>query len=96
MILFIEQGSNGKPKQILGIASNITERKKTELELQEINHQFSERLIELEKRTQKMIRLGEMTDFLQACLTVAEAETAIFYKKMYVNLIFPVATVGKN
>lgn len=74
---FFEQGSDGKPKQILGIASDITERKKAELELQEINHQLSERLSELEKRTQEMIHLGEMTDFLQACLTVAEAETAL-------------------
>jgi len=72
-----ERNKNGKAKQILGIAYDITERKNTELELQELNEQLIERVKELENRTQEMIKLGEMTDFLQACMSISEAEKAI-------------------
>ncbi|WP_013324848.1 sensor domain-containing diguanylate cyclase [Gloeothece verrucosa] len=72
-----ERQADGKARQIIGIASDITERKEAEQNLQHINTQFAQRVQELEARTQEMIRLGDMTDFLQACLTVKEAENAL-------------------
>lgn len=71
------RSQEGIVKQIFGIAADITERKETNLELQTINQQMSERVKELELRTQQMIRLGEMSDILQACLSVSEAENTL-------------------
>ncbi len=72
-----ERNSHGQVKQIIGIAADITERKETEETLKKVNQQMTERVKELEIRTQQMIRLGEMTDVLQACLNVAEAESTL-------------------
>ncbi|WP_107666207.1 diguanylate cyclase [Cyanothece sp. BG0011] len=66
-----------KSKQILTIASDITLKKETELSIKNVNQQLGERVQELETRTQEMILLGEMTDFLQACLSISEAETTL-------------------
>ncbi|ACB50556.1 hypothetical protein cce_1206 [Crocosphaera subtropica ATCC 51142] len=66
-----------KSKQILTIASDITLKKETELSIKKVNQQLAERVKELEDRTQEMILLGEMTDFLQACLSISEAETTL-------------------
>lgn len=66
-----------KSTQILTIASDITLKKETEISIKQVNQQLAERVKELENRTQEMILLGEMTDFLQACLSVAEAETTL-------------------
>jgi diguanylate cyclase (GGDEF)-like protein/PAS domain S-box-containing protein len=68
---------DGKSKHILTIASDLTERKNTELSIKKINKQLAERVQELECRTQEMILLGEMTDFLQACLSISEAEQTL-------------------
>lgn len=72
-----EKNSEGEVTQILGIASDITKRKETELQLQQVNQQLEERVVELETRNREMVKLGEMSDFLQACLSVQEAETVI-------------------
>ncbi len=72
-----ERGQDGKAELMLGVASDITQRKQSELDLKQANSQLAERVEELENRTQEMVRLGEMTDFLQACLTVAEAEKTL-------------------
>lgn len=72
-----ERQANGRVRQIIGIVSDITERKEADQKLQQINTQFAQRVEELEGRTQEMICLGEMTDFLQACLTVKEAENTL-------------------
>ncbi|MDJ0846448.1 PAS domain-containing protein [Crocosphaera sp.] len=100
-----------KSTQILTIASDITLKKETEISIKQINQQLAERVEELENRTQEMILLGEMTDFLQACLSVAEAETtlsdllkpifpdfsgAVFTMKASRDLLELVASWGNN
>ncbi|MDV2999024.1 MAG: hypothetical protein N5P05_000630 [Chroococcopsis gigantea SAG 12.99] len=71
------RSNDGQTQQIIGIASDITNRKITELKLQDTNNLLAERISELEARTRNMIRLGEMTDYLQSCLNVSEAEQAL-------------------
>jgi len=72
-----ERDNEGKVKQTLGVASDITERKQTELALQELTEKLAHQVTELENLNQEMVRLGEMSDFLQACMTVDEAKKAI-------------------
>lgn len=69
-----ERTIDGEPKQILTVASDITPSKEAEITLQQVNLQLAERVQELEIRTQELICLGEITDLLQACLSVSEAE----------------------
>lgn len=67
----------GKPKQILGTATDITERKQMEGQLQQANQQLQSWVNQLEVRNHEMKLLRQMSDFLQACLTVEEAYRAI-------------------
>lgn len=67
----------GKPKQILGIATDITKRKEAEIQLQQVNEQLAQQVSQLAQRNREMELLGEVTDFLQACQTLQEAREAI-------------------
>ncbi|MFB2938701.1 PAS domain-containing protein [Aerosakkonemataceae cyanobacterium BLCC-F154] len=67
----------GKPWQILGTATDITKRKQMEEALYQANEEFKGWVNELEQRNQEIIRLGELSDVLQACLTVEEAYKVI-------------------
>lgn len=68
---------DGKPKQILGTATDITERKQMEEQLQRANQELQNSVDKLEVRNSEMKLLRKMSDFLQACLTVEEAYGAI-------------------
>jgi len=68
---------DGTPEQILGTATEITERKRAEEALQQANCQLTAWVNELELRTQEQALMAEMSDFLQVCLTVEEAYGAI-------------------
>ncbi|MGB3238654.1 MAG: PAS domain S-box protein [Geitlerinemataceae cyanobacterium] len=68
---------DGKPKQILGTATDITERKQMEGQLQQANQELKNWVNKLEVRNHEMKLLRQMSDFLQACLTVEEAYGAI-------------------
>ena len=59
------------------IVLEITDRKHDEEAMYRINQQLEERLEELRQRNQEMLLLGELSDFLQSCLTVEEACVAI-------------------
>ncbi|MEA5619633.1 PAS domain S-box protein [Cronbergia sp. UHCC 0137] len=52
---------------------NITANKKAEQALQILNKQLEERITDLDQRHEEMLILSEISDFLQACLTVQEA-----------------------
>lgn len=67
----------GKPWQILGTATDITNRKQMEEELCQANQELNGLVNQLEQRNQEIIRLGELSDVLQACLTVEEAYKVI-------------------
>ncbi|MBD1918822.1 MULTISPECIES: PAS domain S-box protein [Cyanophyceae] len=53
--------------------SDITPLKRAEHDLQRVNQQLAIHVGELNQRTRQMQLLGEMSDFLQACLTVNDA-----------------------
>ncbi len=56
---------------------NITAIKQSEQTLQTVNKQLEDRIADLKHRHTEMVWLSEMSDFLQACLTVEEACQAI-------------------
>jgi diguanylate cyclase (GGDEF)-like protein/PAS domain S-box-containing protein len=78
---------SGKPVAVQGIARDITERKKTEAELQKANRQLEAWVSELEERTREMTLLNELGDILRACLTTEEAYNVIV---RHAQQIFPV------
>jgi diguanylate cyclase (GGDEF)-like protein/PAS domain S-box-containing protein len=63
---------NQNPACGLAIVENISERKRTEEQLQQANRKLASWVDELERRTQEMTWLGEMGDMLRSCLTAEE------------------------
>ncbi|MFG3818622.1 diguanylate cyclase [Limnothrix redekei] len=56
---------------------DVTQTKQAEQVLQETNQQLERRIEELKFRNREMALLSEMIDFLQVCVTVEEAYTAV-------------------
>ncbi len=77
----------GKLVSIQGIVRDVTERKRTEEELQQANQKLEAWVSELQQRTREMTLLSEMGDMLRACLTTEEAYTVIV---RVAQQIFPV------
>jgi len=69
--------SQGKAVQILGVIQDITETKKNQLEASRLNLELAEKVNILETWHDKRLKLATMNEFLQACLTMKEAEMAI-------------------
>ncbi|MEQ8757251.1 MAG: PAS domain S-box protein [Coleofasciculus sp. G1-WW12-02] len=69
--------SKGEPKSYIGVVQDISDRKQAQSALQRLNEQLKGRVSELGIRNREMVLLGELSDFLQACLTVDEAYHAI-------------------
>ena len=72
-----EKDENGNTKQILGIAYDVTESKEIQLKTEQLNKRLAREVKALEIRNQERIKLGEMNGFLQACLTLKEAQNAL-------------------
>ncbi len=75
--MVFSRNAEGVPNQILGTATDITSRKRAEEELQQANAKLKGWVSELELRNQEMDMLGQMNEFLQACLSVEEAYKAL-------------------
>jgi diguanylate cyclase (GGDEF)-like protein/PAS domain S-box-containing protein len=80
------QDALGSPTQILGIAQDITEIKKSQLAADSLNFELIEKVAALETWRDKHLKLAAMNEFLQACLTLKEAETAL---KDLLSPLFP-------
>ena len=63
----------------LTVSRDMSKRKQAESRLQEVNEQQQTWIDELEQRTHEITLLSEMSEVLQACLTVEEAYNAVFY-----------------
>jgi PAS domain S-box-containing protein len=63
----------GLPVALQGVVFDITEIKELEVELASANSDLREWVGELEERGRQIEMLGEMSELLHACLTVAEA-----------------------
>lgn len=73
------------------IFRDITERQQSEDALQQVNQKLTTWVKELEQRNREIVLLGEMSEVLQACMTVEEAYTAI---AQLVQPIFPDVSGG--
>ena len=70
---------------------NVTNIKRSEAAIQESNRQLEERFEELKQRNAEMLLLSEISDFLQACLTIEEACATI---STLVQSLFPDCSGG--
>jgi diguanylate cyclase (GGDEF)-like protein/PAS domain S-box-containing protein len=82
---------HGQPSATIGVNRNITERKQVEAALQQANQQLTGWVQELEQRNREIALLSEMSDILQACLTVEEAYKVI---AQLVQPLFPNTSGG--
>ncbi len=78
--------ATGGVEHLVASSRDVTERKKTEHELQSAQIQLAHRIAELEIRTQELNLLTEMTNMLQICANPAEAISVI---AQYANDLFP-------
>ncbi|MGF1589283.1 MAG: diguanylate cyclase [Pleurocapsa sp.] len=69
-ITIFTRNADGKPEQILGIARDITQTK-------ELNQKLEEQILALEKTNQARIKLAEINEFIQACVSLDEAQVII-------------------
>jgi diguanylate cyclase (GGDEF)-like protein/PAS domain S-box-containing protein len=72
-----EQNDLGRPTQILGIAQDITEIKQHQLAASTLNFELATKVAALETWRDQHLKLAAMNEFLQACLTLKEAESAL-------------------
>ncbi|MFM1843518.1 MAG: phytochrome-like protein cph2 [Cyanobacteriota bacterium] len=59
------------------LEQRVMEIKQSEQAIQQMNQQLQARIAELNQRHEEMLILSEISDFLQACLTVKEASNAL-------------------
>jgi len=67
----------GKPRQILGTATDITKLKQMQEALNQANQELQKWVNQLEERNQEIVSLSELSDVLQACLSVEESYKVI-------------------
>ena len=72
-----ERDASGKPIQILGVIQDITEIKQIQSEATRLNSELEEKVVTLETWQDKRLKLATMNEFLQACLTIEEAQKAL-------------------
>lgn len=72
-----ERDSTGQPTQILGVSQDITESKRIQAQTARLNLELAEKVETLEKWHGERLKLAKMNEFLQACLTVREAEIVL-------------------
>lgn len=78
--------ADGKAKEILGTATDITERKQVEEKWLQMNQQLTSWVNELEERNDEITLLSHTSDLLQACLTLEEAYAVI---SQMMPMLFP-------
>lgn len=69
--------ADGLPQQILGTAQDITERRQISATLHQMNLRLTDQVGTLQQRNQEIMLLSHMSDLLQACLSVEEAQVVI-------------------
>jgi diguanylate cyclase (GGDEF)-like protein/PAS domain S-box-containing protein len=76
----------GKPELILGIFTDVSERKHAETELREANERLTHWVRELEQHNHNVAQLNEMSGFLQGCQTLEEAYPVVAH---FAHQLFP-------
>ncbi len=67
----------GEQDYFISAIQNISDRKQAQQELRIVNYQLAQQVQELERRNQEMNQLGDMSEFLQACISLEEAYAAL-------------------
>jgi len=86
-----ETDATGQMIGYVGSLTDITARKQAEIALQQAKEQLEKRIEELNQHNREMMLLSEISDFLQACLTVEEVYRAI---SSLVEPLFPRCSGG--
>ena len=76
----------GKVTQVVVVARDITERKKSEQALEESNRQLVATVHELERRHRQNLVLGKLGDLMQMCKSAEESRGVV---AQYVDELFP-------
>jgi diguanylate cyclase (GGDEF)-like protein/PAS domain S-box-containing protein len=87
----IQRNAQGEALRMTGINYDVTDRKQIELDLKFTNQHLNDLIIDLNHRHAEMLTLSEISDFLQACLTVEEACNALSH---LVEPLFPQCSGG--
>lgn len=67
----------GERDYFISAIQDISDRKQAQQELRIVNYQLARQVQELERRNQEMNQLGDMSEFLQACISLEEAYAAL-------------------
>lgn len=88
----------GEVLYVVGMVQDITERKQAEWALQDAHEKLTARVSDLERRHQEIMLLNEMSDFMQACLTLDEAYTVIaqFMSRLFPDCAGAVYTINES
>jgi diguanylate cyclase (GGDEF)-like protein/PAS domain S-box-containing protein len=80
-------GSNGQPEYIIGTGIDVTERHRAEADARAVSAQLNANLAELQARTHELAQLNEMSEMLQACVSVDEAYSVIetWLRRLFFN-----------
>jgi diguanylate cyclase (GGDEF)-like protein/PAS domain S-box-containing protein len=75
----------GAPFQVLGVATDISERQQMEEQLRQANRKLTYWVRNLEQRNRDMLLLTEMSDLLQSCQDLNEAHQVVdrFVREMF-------------
>jgi diguanylate cyclase (GGDEF)-like protein/PAS domain S-box-containing protein len=66
-----------RPKELIGVMVDVTERKRTEAALREANEKLTQGLNALEQHNREIALLNQMGDLLQTCHTAEEAGAVV-------------------
>jgi diguanylate cyclase (GGDEF)-like protein/PAS domain S-box-containing protein len=86
LVVTVSRDASGKIIGYLGVAMDITARKKAQAELREADARRESFVLELKRRNLEITLLGRMGDLLLSCLSVKEARAII---GDFAKLLFP-------
>jgi diguanylate cyclase (GGDEF)-like protein/PAS domain S-box-containing protein len=84
--MVIVRDASGNPQYLQSIKLNITERKQAEAQAQSINAKLSVWVNELEQHNREISLINELSNQLQTCVTIEEAQAII---GEFAQVIFP-------
>ncbi|MBM4272864.1 MAG: diguanylate cyclase [Deltaproteobacteria bacterium] len=73
----VVRDQEGRPIFLQGVLMDISERKRTEVELQELNARLQTAVKDSREQTRKITLVNEMSDLLQSCHSFEEAYAAV-------------------
>ncbi len=75
--IIFNRNDRGQPEQILGIAQDITHKKKAEIKTALLNQKLSQQIEILKTKDKTRVRLSQMIRVIQACSSLEEAQEVV-------------------